>query len=65
MIIKQYVVTLPADYDMGIIRKRVAEKGPSFDTFPGLGMKVFLIREKGHCAAQRAINTPLHTFGRR
>jgi hypothetical protein len=47
MIIKQYTVGLPADYDMPIIRRRVADKGPAFDTFPGLGIKAFMIRTKG------------------
>ena len=47
MIVKQYVVTLPSDYDMKIIRERVATKGATFDTFPGLGIKAFTIRENG------------------
>lgn len=42
-----YVITLPADYDMAIIRARVASKGPLLDDFPGLGLKAYLIREKG------------------
>ncbi len=43
----QYEVTLPADYDMKIIRHRVATKGPALDTLPGLGVKAYLIRERG------------------
>lgn len=43
----QYEITLPADYDMGIIRNRVATKGHLLDAFPGLGIKAFLIRERG------------------
>ena len=31
----QYEITLPADYDMEIIRKRVATKGHLLDDFPG------------------------------
>lgn len=47
-----YAITLPADYDMAIIRARVASKGPLLDNFPGLGLKAYLIREKGvHGAA--------------
>ncbi|QEN90791.1 DUF4865 family protein [Labrys sp. KNU-23] len=42
-----YAITLPADYDMAIIRARVASKGPLLDDFPGLGLKAYLIREKG------------------
>ena len=47
MIAKQYTLPLPADYDMGIIRHRVATRGAAFDDFPGLLLKAFLIREKG------------------
>lgn len=43
----QYEITLPADYDMGIIRKRVATKGHLLDNYPGLGAKAYLIRERG------------------
>ncbi|MGW0904758.1 DUF4865 family protein [Streptomyces sp. NPDC002853] len=43
----QYEITLPADYDMGIIRKRVATKGHLLDGYPGLGAKAYLIRERG------------------
>lgn len=42
-----YRITLPADYDMEIIRHRVATKGPLLDDFPGLGAKAYLIRERG------------------
>lgn len=42
----QYEITLPADYDMGIIRTRVATKGHLLDDFPGLGLKAYLIRER-------------------
>lgn len=43
----QYEITLPADYDMGIIRDRVTTKGHLLDDFPGLGVKAYLIRERG------------------
>jgi hypothetical protein len=42
-----YRITLPADYDMKIIRHRVETKGPLLDDFPGLGVKAYLIRERG------------------
>ncbi|MFH8576105.1 DUF4865 family protein [Streptomyces zaomyceticus] len=42
----QYEITLPADYDMGIIHERVAKKGHLLDTFPGLGLKAYLVRER-------------------
>ncbi|MFG2331604.1 DUF4865 family protein [Streptomyces sp. NPDC048604] len=42
----QYEITLPADYDMGIIRERVATRGHLLDAFPGLGVKAYLMRER-------------------
>ncbi|MFG3228992.1 DUF4865 family protein [Kitasatospora sp. NPDC048194] len=43
----QYEIPLPADYDMGIIHKRVADKGHLLDAYPGLGLKAYLVRERG------------------
>ncbi|TGB07690.1 DUF4865 family protein [Streptomyces sp. MZ04] len=43
----QYEITLPADYDMEIIRDRVAAKGHLLDDYPGLGAKAYLVRERG------------------
>jgi hypothetical protein len=42
-----YAITLPADYDMGIIRERIATKGPLLDNLPDLGLKAYLVRERG------------------
>lgn len=42
MIAMQYSITLPADYDMAIIDRRIAEKGPLLDGFPGLAFKAWL-----------------------
>jgi len=42
----QYKITLPADYDMRIIRERVATRGSALDGFPGLGLKAYLVRER-------------------
>ncbi|GHH72366.1 DUF4865 domain-containing protein [Streptomyces sulfonofaciens] len=47
MHVMQYEITLPADYDMAVIRDRVATRGPLLDDFPGLGVKAYLIRERG------------------
>lgn len=38
---------MPADYDMAIIRSRVATRGSRTDDFVGLGLKAYGIREKG------------------
>jgi hypothetical protein len=43
----QYAIRLPADYDMGIIRDRVARKAHLLDHWEGLGFKTFLVRERG------------------
>ncbi|MFI2240882.1 DUF4865 family protein [Streptomyces chrestomyceticus] len=43
----QYTVTLPAAYDMGIIRDRVRTRGHLLDTCAGLGIKAYGIRERG------------------
>lgn len=47
MPLMQYDITLPADYDMAVIRHRVATRGPRTDDFPGLGVKAYLVRERG------------------
>lgn len=43
----QYELTLPADYDMEIIRRRVADRGHLLDDWQGLGLKAYLVRERG------------------
>lgn len=42
MIAMQYSFTLPADYDMGIIDRRIAEKGHLLDNYPHLRFKAYL-----------------------
>src|ERR1700694_879946 len=46
MLTLQYPLTLPADYDMSIIRRRIATRHAPFDRMAGLGCKAFLIRER-------------------
>ncbi|GAA0460751.1 DUF4865 family protein [Streptomyces olivaceiscleroticus] len=43
----QYEITLPADHDMGTIRKRVAATGHLLDDRAGLALKAYLVRERG------------------
>ncbi|MFJ3490652.1 DUF4865 family protein [Leifsonia aquatica] len=50
----QYQVTLPADYDMEIIRDRVRRTGHLLDGFDGLEFKAYLIQEKAHGATRNA-----------
>jgi hypothetical protein len=49
MFITEY--RLPADYDMRLIRKRGAERGPYWDRYPGLIFKGFLVQEMGRSSA--------------
>jgi hypothetical protein len=42
MLAMQYGFTLPADYDMTVIRRRIADKGHLLDGFPGLAFKAYL-----------------------
>lgn len=47
MIAMQYGIGLPADYDMGIIRRRIADKGHLLDDFDGLVFKAYLHASRG------------------
>jgi len=50
MIVMQYRFTLPADYDMAIVEKRIAQNGARLNGFAGLLFKAFLVsrREDAH-----------------
>jgi hypothetical protein len=50
----QYEILLPTDYDMGIIRTRVATRGHATDNFGGLRAKAYLIREATDVGAVNA-----------
>ncbi|MBR9884340.1 MAG: DUF4865 family protein [Oceanospirillales bacterium] len=45
MISMQYRFVLPSDYDMGIIRARIRDKGHLLDHFPGLLFKAYLFAD--------------------
>ena len=47
MIAMQYSFVLPADYDMAIVRERIATKGPLLDDLPGLAFKAYLYADSG------------------
>jgi hypothetical protein len=47
MLAMQYSFTLPADYDMRIIHRRIADKGHLTDNFPQLRCKAFLHASRG------------------
>ncbi|SIR14131.1 protein of unknown function [Rhizobium sp. RU35A] len=46
MIAMQYSFTLPADYDMTVIDRRIREKGPLLDGFARLRFKAYLSARK-------------------
>ena len=50
MIAMQYSFVLPADYDMAIVRERIAVKGKLLDDLPGLAFKAYLHAERGGAA---------------
>jgi hypothetical protein len=54
MIAMHYRFPLPADYDMGIIDRRIAEKGHLTDGFPGLLFKAYLSARKSGPAQDNA-----------
>ncbi len=58
----QYEITLPADYDMQIIRSRVAIGGAALDHLPGLGLKAYAIRERGVSGSQVNQYAPLYLW---
>jgi hypothetical protein len=47
MLAMQYSITLPADYDMAVIRARIASKGHLLDGFPQLAFKAFAYAGRG------------------
>jgi hypothetical protein len=52
MIAMQYSFTLPTDYDMAIVRRRIAEKGPLLDHLDGLRLKAYLHAGRGQHSAE-------------
>lgn len=42
----QYEIALPADYDMSIIRERIATRAHLTDDYAGLGLKAYMYRER-------------------
>ena len=56
MLAMQYSFVLPADYDMAIIRQRIAGKGYLLDNFPGLIFKAYLSADKSEPTIQTQDN---------
>lgn len=47
MLASQYEMTLPADYDLPTLRRRIAAAWHTLDHLDGLGLKAYLFRERG------------------
>ncbi|WP_337268547.1 DUF4865 family protein [Oryzifoliimicrobium ureilyticus] len=64
MLAMQYSFTLPADYDMDIVRRRIAEKGSFTDGFGHLALKAYLIAERNdpEVAAQDNLYAPFYVW---
>lgn len=64
MLAMQYSFTLPADYDMGIIRQRIAAKGRLMDGFQHLAFKafVFACRSGGKAESRENLYAPFYLW---
>lgn len=64
MIAMQYSFVLPADYEMEIIRQRIATKGPLLDNLPGLLFKAYLSADKsnGRVATAENLYAPFYLW---
>ena len=62
MMAMQYSFTLPADYDMSIIDRRIRDKGPMLDGFPGLGFKAYLSARKGEFGSRENLYAPFYLW---
>ncbi|WP_067506739.1 DUF4865 family protein [Actinoplanes sp. TFC3] len=62
MLLMQYEITLPADYDMGIIEHRVATRSHATDDFPHLGVKAYAVRRIGRHGSAVNAYAPLYLW---
>jgi hypothetical protein len=64
MITMQYRIGLPADYDMDIIRRRIAERGHLTDDFPHLAFKTYLYadRKSSYAAGRENLYAPFYLW---
>ncbi|MEK1896440.1 MAG: DUF4865 family protein [Rhizobium sp.] len=62
MMAMQYSFRLPADYDMSIIDRRIRDKGPMLDGFPGLGFKAYLSARKGEFGSSENLYAPFYLW---
>jgi len=64
MIAMQYSFTLPADYDMSIVDRRIRDKGPLLDGFPQLVFKAYLAarKEGGKVSSAENLYAPFYLW---
>lgn len=62
MIAMQYAFALPESYDVGLIRRRVADRAPAFERVPGLLLKTFLCTDRTARSPVPAVNNQYATF---
>jgi hypothetical protein len=62
MIAMQYSFTLPADYDMGIIDRRIRDRGPGTDGFRHLAFKAYLSARKGEFGSAENLYAPFYLW---
>jgi hypothetical protein len=62
MIAMQYSLTLPSDYDMSIVDRRIRDKGPMLDGFPNLGFKAYLSARKGEFDSLENLYAPFYLW---
>ncbi len=61
MITMQYRIALPADYDMDIIRQRIAARGHLTDDFPHLSFKTYLYADR-NAGAHENLYAPFYLW---
>ncbi|APO76222.1 hypothetical protein AM571_CH03430 [Rhizobium etli 8C-3] len=64
MIAMQYSFTLPADYDMTIVDRRIGDKGSMMDGFPNLRFKAYLSASKGEFGSRENLYAPFYLWKR-
>ncbi|HTV86307.1 MAG TPA: DUF4865 family protein [Dyella sp.] len=62
MITMQYRITLPADYDMGLIRRRIAERGHLTDRLAQLAFKAYLFAERDVADGGQNLYAPFYLW---
>lgn len=62
MIAMQYSLSLPADYDIGIIDRRIRDKGPLLDGFPNLKFKAYLRAARGDLGSHENLYAPFYVW---